>query len=180
MTIFNAVSQYLVKYWRDHPETANAILNRIYQSALSWQRTRPAGGPEIRLPQSNPDGSPKELHHYLDLPSGYTLRMYRSNGQRMLIAGQWWKLFPWRHTEENVVRETLRARRLPDFPTDGMAIGCNQLGELLILLPERMTDQRWCFRKEAYSWHTDTGVLRKIADDLAECEPQLPCDPPVR
>lgn len=91
-------------------------------------------------------------------PSVYKMHMSRQNGGYATLDGDQWRIHPIRDTtdrrsirrsSEDVQRETKTA--IEDglgFPPDGIAIACNDAGDILFLKREgpRASERLWVFR----------------------------------
>ena len=107
------------------------------------------------------------------LPPGYVIRLCRENGGEVLTDGDVWQLHPifddsdrtrLKRTCNDLVRETVVARKWPDFPPEAVAIGENGGGDRLILLPA----DEGRYGDVVYWWDHETGEIHQVADDFAD------------
>ena len=110
------------------------------------------------------------------LPHGYVARMCRQNGGEVNAGQDVWELFPifdgsdrkrLSRTCNDIVRETERARKRPDFPPAAIAIGANGSGDLLILLPDSDGER---YADAVYWWDHETGAIEQVADGFEDLE----------
>jgi len=108
-------------------------------------------------------------------PLAFVARMTSANGGEVQADGDVWQLHPFLDTSDrtrlkrtcnDIVREMKVAKDWPDFPANGIAIGANGSGDLLVLLASPSSPDR--LQDAAYVWDHETGDLSKVAEDLAE------------
>jgi hypothetical protein len=108
------------------------------------------------------------------LPLSYATRICRENGGDVSVNGESFILHPILDTTDrkrlsrscnDIVRETASARSRPDFPPQGIAIGENGGGDLLVLLPD---DNGPRFADTVYRWDHETRELEHVADTLED------------
>lgn len=108
-------------------------------------------------------------------PPSYVIRMAKANGGELVTRFDCWQLYPifdtsdkrrLKRTCNDVVRETEGARDRPGFPPDGVAVGSNGGGDLLVFVPQ--ADAPELLGHELYWWDHETGDLIKIADDFGD------------
>ncbi len=106
------------------------------------------------------------------LPISYIVKMQRSNGGDINVAGDDWQLFPIyddsdknsiRRTCNDIVRETKLARERACFPSDGVAIASNGGGDLLLFLPNEMGER---MSEAIYFWDHQTGESKSVAEAI--------------
>ena len=72
-----------------------------------------------------------------------------------------------RRTCSSICRETATAReRSHGFPADGVAIGTNGGGDLLVLLP--MPDHPDTLQHGVFYWDHEANEIEQVADDFGE------------
>jgi hypothetical protein len=96
------------------------------------------------------------------LPEPLRQRLLTDNGGEITVAGDNWQLFPIfddsdrkriSRTANHIIRETAEARKWRGFPSGAIAVGANDMGELLVLL--RNSDL-------IFVWYHETGELRPV------------------
>ncbi len=109
------------------------------------------------------------------LPSAYRESMKASNGKDNAVTDEdEWELHPIKDTSDrkrisltayDILKETESARDWRGFPKEGIVIGNNGMGDLLILrqTEEGIEDVIYAF------WH-ETGEVTKIADSFDQLE----------
>lgn len=105
-------------------------------------------------------------------PSSYREGVARANGGSVEALDDDWSLFPvlddtddrrLSRTCNDVVRETLEARRWPNFPADAVAVASNGTGDFLILrpmIPGELGDTVYWFDHE-------TGEVHPVGESFA-------------
>lgn len=108
------------------------------------------------------------------LPFGYVAAMCTNNGGEVETGPDYWSLFPifddtertrLKRTCNDIVRETIAARRWAGFPVDAVAIGSNGTGDKLVFLAEPGTDR---YSDAVYWWDHETGEVNQVADAFEE------------
>ena len=108
-------------------------------------------------------------------PAGFSVAMARSNGGTVSTPVGSFELFPFfdasdrnriRRTCGSIDRETRGARTRPGFPQTAVAIGSNDCGDLLILLPA--ADRPDLLQHEVFWWDHETDEVQPVAADFAE------------
>jgi hypothetical protein len=109
-------------------------------------------------------------------PPSYVVHMVKSNGGELVTAmDDAWQLYPifdtsdktrLKRTCNDVVRQTMLARKRPQFPPDAVAIGSNGGSDELVFL--RNQDAPELLAHEVYWWDHETGELSSVADDFAD------------
>ena len=106
------------------------------------------------------------------LPPDYGGRLSAVNGGEVAVAGDSWRLFPVfddsdrkriARTCNHIVHETQNARLWANFPPDALAIGSNDSGDLLVLMPEGDT-----FSDVVHWWDHETGILHRAAQSIVD------------
>jgi hypothetical protein len=109
-------------------------------------------------------------------PAAFFVRMVKNNGGEVSTPSDYWELYPFLDTSDckhlkrtcnDIVLETRKARKWPDFPVDAVAIGANGGGDQLVLGP-RSDDPS--ILGPVYSWDHETGELIAICDDFGYLE----------
>ena len=100
----------------------------------------------------------------VQFPESYHAGMHVMNGGPVTEP---WRLFPVfdtsnrkriKRTANNVVRETEYAKRMVGFPEEAVAIGADDYGNYLVLIPEAKGGHK--LRDTVYEWDHETGNLR--------------------
>ena len=69
-----------------------------------------------------------------------------------------------KRTSNDIVRETNSAKAWTGFPNDAVAIGCNDCGDYLIVLPE--DDDESKIKDIVYGWDHETGKTRIVSPTI--------------
>ncbi len=102
-------------------------------------------------------------------PHFYVNRIKMENGGYIKISSESWKLFPifdssekkrLKRTSNDVLVETKNAREWKDFPTNAIAIGGNDYGDLLILIIDVKTNK---MENAIFLWSHETGNVEKLS-----------------
>lgn len=114
------------------------------------------------------------------LPTAYVVKMCRENGGEVEFGHDLhWFLFPvfddsdkkrLKRTCNDIVRETQQMKSWPGFPPEAVAIGDNQCGDKLILLPDPEAPSQ--FGHAVYWWDHETDEIIRLADgfdDRTDC-----------
>ncbi|QXP78724.1 MULTISPECIES: SMI1/KNR4 family protein [Winogradskyella] len=108
-------------------------------------------------------------------PSEFKKRMIKSNGGELVTDEYEFELFPFfdksdrkriSRTCNHIGLETKNAREWNGFPENGIAIGSDGYGNLIILTHSGnriLTDQ-------VYFWNHEIGQIEKIAESINELE----------
>jgi hypothetical protein len=108
-------------------------------------------------------------------PASFVTKMARLNGGQVQTSVDIWQLHPFQdpsdrkrlaRTCNDIVRETLAARKRPGFPPEAVSVGENGGGDELILLPQ--SDRPDLLSHEVYWWDHETDEIHKLADDFSE------------
>lgn len=108
-------------------------------------------------------------------PSTFTEKMRKENGGRIETSDAPYTLYPFfdktdikriKRTANHIVLETKNARKWSNFPPAGVAIGDNDYGDRLVLLPKDDDPSR--LKDLIYIWSHETGELTAIANDINE------------
>ena len=104
------------------------------------------------------------------LPAAYRASMARANGGCVDDGDDTWTLYPifddsdirrLKRTANDIVRETKEARAHGYLPLDGIAIGSNESGDLLVLMPKENDPSR--AQEAVYRWDHETMKLQRVA-----------------
>lgn len=99
--------------------------------------------------------------------------MVQENGGELMTEDDDWQLFPFfdksdkkriSRTCNHIGLETKQAREWDDFPPNGIAIGSNGCGDILLLLPT--TENIKKLNEEVFIWFHETGKMEKLADNI--------------
>lgn len=188
-TIQNSTYLFLANYWRKNPATADKILTKVRNAVEKFERSEGYHWlTDIDMPSGERESDTDEDEHLVSLPDMYSARLHRSNGGYIYFSdGTRWRLLPLydelddQATEppNHVIKQTLQARRLPNFPERAIVIGQIEMGDLLVVLPSPY-EPWWKYQEEAFRWSRETGDLAKMPDSLSDCEPRLPVGTPYR
>ena len=110
-------------------------------------------------------------------PVTFVDRMMRSNGGEVVIEDEEWSLHSFfdttaatriKRTCNDIVRETTDAREWKTFPSGGVAIASNGMGDQLVFLPDphRATQ----LQPTVFMWSHETGELDVVAKDFGDLE----------
>lgn len=108
------------------------------------------------------------------LPESYRSSLQVQNGQEIEIGREHWYLYPvWDRSDKkrtsrtcnHIVLETRNARTWSGFPESAIALGEDDPGNRLILLPDPGDTER--FGPILYRWDHETRVLEILADDIS-------------
>ena len=111
------------------------------------------------------------------LPAGFIDRMMRNNGGEVAIEEEEWSLHPFldtsdakqlKRTEYDIVRGTADAREWDVFPSGGVAIASNGMGDQLVFLPDPQGSGK--LQPPVFMWSHETGQLDAVAKDFGELE----------
>ena len=110
----------------------------------------------------------------VEFPESFHAGMRGMNGGEIETGNESWRLFPVydssdkkriRRTTADIARETERAKQWIGFPEAAVAIGTDDSGNYLIMLPEGPGEPR--LQDTVYAWDHETGKLR-IASPTVE------------
>ena len=102
-------------------------------------------------------------------PKEFRRGMREVNGGEVDIEGDDWRLFPIFDTSDkkhlkrtcgDIVRETASAREWTGFPTFGVALGTNDCGDFLVMLP--LKNDPLMLEQTVYLWDHETGELQVV------------------
>ncbi len=111
----------------------------------------------------------------LVFPDNFKSKMAQVNGGELMTEDDDWQLFPFfdksdnkriSRTCNNIILETNQAKQWENFPVNGIAIGSNGCGDLLLLLPTKEDNRK--LSDEIFMWFHETGETDKIADSINE------------
>lgn len=111
----------------------------------------------------------------LAFPDNFKSKMAQVNGGELMTGDDDWQLFPFfdksdnkriSRTCNNIILETNQAKQWENFPVNGIAIGSNGFGDLLLLLPTKEDNRK--LSDEIFMWFHETGETEKIADSINE------------
>jgi hypothetical protein len=111
----------------------------------------------------------------LAFPDNFKSKMAQVNGGELMTEDDDWQLFPFfdksdnkriSRTCNNIILETNQAKQWENFPVNGIAIGSNGCGDLLLLLPTKQDNRK--LSDEIFMWFHETGETEKIADSINE------------
>lgn len=111
----------------------------------------------------------------LAFPDNFKSKMAQVNGGELMTEDDDWQLFPFfdksdnkriSRTCNNIILETNQAKQWENFPVNGIAIGSNGCGDLLLLLPTKEDNRK--LSDEIFMWFHETGETEKIADSINE------------
>ncbi len=103
-------------------------------------------------------------------PKAFHTGMVISNGGEIDTGQEYWRLFPvfdtsdkkrLKRTSNDIIRETKTAKEWTGFPESGVAIGCNDSGDFLIMLS--MVDDKSRLQDVVYAWDHETGKIRIVS-----------------
>jgi hypothetical protein len=106
-------------------------------------------------------------------PSSFYTGMTKLNGGEIDTGQRYWRLFPvfdtsdkkrLKRTSNDIVRETKSAKDWTCFPEDAVAIGCNDSGDYLIMLPE--DGNKSTIKDVVYAWDHETGNTRIVSPNV--------------
>jgi hypothetical protein len=105
-------------------------------------------------------------------PESYRLRMMRSNGGQIHVAGDEWELIPIRddtdrkrltRTTSDVISETASYSGFPTWPQLALAIAHNGSGDALVMFQSGSG-----FEPEIFVWSHEDGALMLVAESFGE------------
>lgn len=111
----------------------------------------------------------------LAFPDNFKSKMTQVNGGDLMTEDDDWQLFPFFDKSDNkrisrtcnhIILETNQAKQWDNFPVNGIAIGSNGCGDLLLLLPTKEDNRK--LSDEIFMWFHETGETEKIADSINE------------
>ena len=115
------------------------------------------------------------------LPDAFVARLKRQNGGEAYdSSGYVWWLHPvyddsdrrrLKRSFNDIIRETVTARQWPGFPVEAIAVGADDAGNFLVLLPAR----EGAFGDTVYVFDHETREVKPIAetfDELADAPPE--------
>lgn len=109
----------------------------------------------------------------LSFPEKYKNKMLIENGGRIQHHEDDWTLFPFldnldkkriSRTCNHIGLETKNAKEWDNFPMDAIAIGQNDFGDLLILLPVKSTPNK--LADNIFVWLHETGEIFELAENI--------------
>lgn len=115
----------------------------------------------------------------LKFPELYKARMVEQNGGVIETEAHDWNLFPFfdksdptkiMFTYNHLGIETINARVWNDFPKDAVAIGKNEIGDLILLSPDM--DHPGMLSEVIYLWKRDTGEVMEFAENILQVQNQ--------
>lgn len=107
-------------------------------------------------------------------PESFHTGMTASNGGEIDAGQEYWRLFPvfdtadkkrLKRTSNDIIRETKVAKEWRGFPENAVAIGCNDSGDFLVMVP--MEGDATRLQDVVYAWDHETGKTR-IASPTVE------------
>ena len=111
-------------------------------------------------------------------PAAFVVKMTKRNGGSLKMGSDRWELFPFMDSSDrkrlsrtcnDIVRETKNSNDWPDFPPNAVAIGANNSGDKLILVPQEESPRH--LSHEIFWWDHETGEVHFVADDFSDlCE----------
>nr|WP_315169788.1 SMI1/KNR4 family protein [uncultured Flavobacterium sp.] len=111
----------------------------------------------------------------LAFPDNFKSKMTQVNGGELMTEDDDWQLFPFFDKSDNkrisrtcnhIILETNQAKQWENFPVNGIAIGSNGCGDLLLLLPTKEDNRK--LSDEIFIWFHETGETEKIANSINE------------
>lgn len=111
----------------------------------------------------------------LVFPDNFKSKMMQVNGGELMTEDDDWQLFPFFDKSDNkrisrtcnhIILETNQAKQWENFPVNGIAIGSNGCGDLLLLLPTKEDNRK--LSDEIFIWFHETGETEKIANSINE------------
>jgi SMI1 / KNR4 family (SUKH-1) len=111
----------------------------------------------------------------LAFPDNFKSKMTQVNGGELMTEDDDWQLFPFFDKSDNkrisrtcnhIILETNQAKQWENFPVNGIAIGSNGCGDLLLLLPTKEVNRK--LSDEIFIWFHETGETEKIANSINE------------
>lgn len=111
------------------------------------------------------------------LPPIYRTMMGKNNGGTAFDDEDQWDLHPIKDDSDrkrlsrscnHIIAETKSAQAWRGFPSEGLAVGNNGSGDIMLLLPSETDATLYADRLFVY-WH-ETGKVEPFADDLASFE----------
>ena len=107
-------------------------------------------------------------------PAAFRAGICAMNGGTIDTGTDSWRLFPvfdtsdkkrLKRTANDITRETQTAKSWPDFPDNAVAIGTDDFGNLLVMVP--MATEQGQLEDRVYAWDHETGDMR-IASPTVE------------
>ena len=111
----------------------------------------------------------------LVFPDNFKSKMTQVNGGELMTEDDDWQLFPFFDKSDNkrisrtcnhIILETNQAKQWENFLVNGIAIGSNGCGDLLLLLPTKEDNRK--LSDEIFIWFHETGETEKIANSINE------------
>ena len=111
------------------------------------------------------------------LPPVYRSIMGESNGGTAFDEEDQWDIYPIQDDSDrkrlsrscnHIIAETKSAKEWKGFPAEGLVVGGNGFGDVMLLLPSETDPTLFSDRLFVY-WH-ETGKVESLADDLASFE----------
>jgi hypothetical protein len=108
-------------------------------------------------------------------PNSFKTKMTIENGGEFIIEDDGWQLFPFFDKSEkkrisrtcnHIGLETKQAKQWINFPSSGIVIASNGMGDFLILLPTTEYINR--LSDEIFIWFHETGKIEKVAENIEE------------
>lgn len=102
-------------------------------------------------------------------PDAWRARLLRANGGEVELDDDDWQLFPVQDTSDrkragrtasHIVQEMAAAREWRGFPSSGVAIAENGLGDYLVLLPDHATPGT--LADQVYRWDHETTAMAVV------------------
>ncbi|RZK39765.1 MAG: SMI1/KNR4 family protein [Pedobacter sp.] len=112
----------------------------------------------------------------VEFPTLFKNKMQAENGGEIIAENEDWQLFPFfdksdnkriSRTSNHIILETKEAKEWDNFPSNGIAVGSNGSGDLLVLLP---SDNGAKLKDQIYLWKHETGEIYEVAKSIEELQ----------
>lgn len=109
----------------------------------------------------------------LKFPEKYKRKMIQENGGEIQTEDDEWRLYTFldksdnkriSRTSNHIGIETINAKEWDNFPSEAIAIGQNDFGDILILLPNENIHN--LLDETIYIWNHETGEIIELAENI--------------